>query len=600
MHMKQENMKKDCNIEVCRHSLAHVMMQALEKLYGAIPGVGPAIADGFYHDFDADYHVKEEDLPAIEAEMKKIIKENLAIKKKMMPIAAGIKFLQEKKYQYTAELAKNLKADGEKEISFYEQARPTETGGERDFINMCKGPHIASTGEINPDGFKLIKIAGAYWKGSEKNKMIQRIYGVAFASKKELDEHLAMLAEAEQRDHRKIGREQEIFFIDDMVGKGLPMWLPNGTIIKDEVEKFAKEMENKYGYQRVSTPHLAKKELYLPSGHLPYYEHDMYPAMEMDDGTYYLKGMNCPHHHLIYKVKPRSYRELPVRLAEYGTVYRNELSGTLAGLLRVRSLQMNDAHIYCTKDQIEEEFRKVLHLNLFYFKVFGFKDYWFRLSKWDSKRGDKYIDEPKNWQYSEKILKEVLDELKVKYVEADDEAAFYGPKIDVQFKSVIGREESMSTVQLDFAAKTRFKLIYTDEHGKDNNEVFVIHRAPLSVHERFMAFLIEHYAGVWPLWLAPVQVKLVAVGEKHVSHCEKLATELREHSIRVEIDASDETVGNKIRKAVAEKVPYMLVIGDKEIGSEMLMVRDRGSKDTRAISKQNFIDELEEKIKNKL
>src|SRR3989339_1899980 len=511
MHMKQENMKKDCNIEVCRHSLAHVMMQALEKLYGAIPGVGPAIADGFYHDFDADYHVKEEDLPAIEAEMKKIIKENLAIKKKMMPIAAGIKFLQEKKYQYTAELAKNLKADGEKEISFYEQARPTETGGERDFINMCKGPHIASTGEINPDGFKLIKIAGAYWKGSEKNKMIQRIYGVAFASKKELDEHLAMLAEAEQRDHRKIGREQEIFFIDDMVGKGLPMWLPNGTIIKDEIEKFAKEMENKYGYSRVSTPHVAKKELYLTSGHLPYYEYDMYPAMEMDDGTYYLKAMNCPHHHLIYKSKPRSYRDLPLRLAEYGTVYRNELSGTLAGLLRVRMLSMNDAHIYCRADQIAEEFSNVIQLIQEYYAIFGLKDYWFRLSKWNSKNRKKYISEPKNWEYTEAAIRKVLKRLKVKFVEADDEAAFYGPKVDVQYRAVTGREETMSTIQLDFAAKTKFQLSYADKDGTDNGEVYVIHRAPLSTHERLMAFLIEHFAGKFPLWLSPAQVRILTI-----------------------------------------------------------------------------------------
>jgi len=578
------------NLEAMRHSLAHVLMQALEKLYGAIPGVGPAIENGLYHDFDSEYQVTEADLPKIEGEMKKIIKENLAIQKEMMPIAEGIKFLKKKGYKYTAELAKDLKDEGEAEVSFYRQG---------DFVNMCKGPHLKSTGEINPDTFKLTKIAGAYWKGSEKNKMIQRIYGVAFATKKELDDYLAMLVEAERRDHRKIGREQEIFYIDEMVGKGLPMWLPKGTIIKDEIEKFAKEMESRYGYQRVSTPHLAKKELYLTSGHLPYYEHDMYPAMEMDDGTYYLKGMNCPHHHLIYKSKPRSYRELPVRLAEYGTVYRNELSGTLAGLLRVRSLQMNDAHIYCRKDQIKDEIKKVLELILYYFRVFGFTNYWFRLSKWDPKRGDKYIDEPKNWRYAEKILKEVLDELKVQYVEADDEAAFYGPKIDVQFKSVIGREESMSTVQLDFAAKKRFQLVYTDEKGQDNNEVFVIHRAPLSVHERFMAFLIEHYAGIWPLWLAPAQVKLVAVGEKHISHCEQLADELRGYNIRVEVDASNETVGNKIRKAIEEKVPYILVIGDKEINSDKLSVRERGSKEAREMLKSEFIAEVVEKIKSK-
>ncbi|OGF18510.1 threonine--tRNA ligase [Candidatus Falkowbacteria bacterium RIFCSPLOWO2_02_FULL_45_15] len=578
------------SLEAMRHSLAHVLMQALERLYDAIPGVGPAIDNGFYHDFDANHQAAEEDLPTIEAEMKKIIKAKLAITKKVMPIAAGIKLLRAKKYRYTLALAQDLKTAGATEISFYEQG---------DFINMCKGPHVSSTGDINAAAFKLTKVAGAYWKGDEKNKMIQRIYGVAFASKKALDEHLAMLAEAAKRDHRKIGQEQEIFYIDELVGKGLPIWLPNGTIIKDEIEKFAKEMENKYGYSRVSTPHVAKKELYLTSGHLPYYEYDMYPAMEMDDGTYYLKAMNCPHHHLIYKSKPRSYRDLPVRLAEYGTVYRNELSGTLAGLLRVRSLQMNDAHIYCRPDQLQQEIKSVLELILYYFKVFGFKKYRFRLSKWDPKRGDKYIAEPANWEFAERILREALRESKVEFTEAEDEAAFYGPKIDVQFTSIIGREETMSTIQLDFAAKSRFNLTYVDKKGKDNNEVFVIHRAPLSIHERLMAFLIEHYAGNWPVWLAPAQVKLVAVGEKHVSHCEQLAVELRTHNIRAEVDASDETVGNKIRKAVAEKVPYMLVIGDKETNSSQLSVRERGSKETRNIEKGKFIEEVLEKVRSK-
>ncbi|OGF18718.1 threonine--tRNA ligase [Candidatus Falkowbacteria bacterium RIFCSPLOWO2_12_FULL_45_10] len=578
------------SLEAMRHSLAHVLMQALERLYDAIPGVGPAIDNGFYHDFDANHQAAEEDLPTIEAEMKKIIKAKLAITKKVMPIAAGIKLLRAKKYRYTLALAQDLKTAGATEISFYEQG---------DFINMCKGPHVSSTGDINAAAFKLTKVAGAYWKGDEKNKMIQRIYGVAFASKKALDEHLAMLAEAAKRDHRKIGQEQEIFYIDELVGKGLPIWLPNGTIIKDEIEKFAKEMENKYGYSRVSTPHVAKKELYLTSGHLPYYEYDMYPAMEMDDGTYYLKAMNCPHHHLIYKSKPRSYRDLPVRLAEYGTVYRNELSGTLAGLLRVRSLQMNDAHIYCRPDQLQQEIKSLLELILYYFKVFGFKKYRFRLSKWDPKRGDKYIAEPANWEFAERILREALRESKVEFTEAEDEAAFYGPKIDVQFTSIIGREETMSTIQLDFAAKSRFNLTYVDKKGKDNNEVFVIHRAPLSIHERLMAFLIEHYAGNWPVWLAPAQVKLVAVGEKHVSHCEQLAVELRTHNIRAEVDASDETVGNKIRKAAAEKVPYMLVIGDKETNSSQLSVRERGSKETRNIEKGKFIEEVLEKVRSK-
>lgn len=578
------------NLEAARHTLSHVSMQAIARLYNAIPGVGPALENGFYHDFSAERTITEEDLPAITAEIQKIIAEDLPVEKKVLPIDEGIALLQDKGYKYTVELAEDLKAAGETEISFYEQG---------EFINMCKGPHLERTGQLNPEAFALTRLAGAYWKGDEKNPMIQRLYGVAFETKKELDEHLAMLEEAAKRDHRRIGKEQELFYIDEMVGKGLPMWLPNGTLIKDEIEQFAKETEYRYGYQRVSTPHLAKKELFLMSGHLPYYEEDMYPVMKMDDGDYYLKAMNCPHHHRIYLSRPRSYRELPLRLAEYGTVYRNERSGTLAGLLRVRSLQMNDAHIYCRKDQIKEEIRNVLEMVKYYFGVFGFDDYWFRLSKWDPKREGKYINEPENWEYTEAILRELLTEMDLPFVEMEDEAAFYGPKIDVQFKSVIGREETMSTIQLDFAAKGRFGLSYTDETSEANNEVFVIHRAPLSVHERFMAFLIEHYAGAWPVWLAPAQVKLVAVSEKHIDHCRALAGEFRTAGMRVAIDESNETVGNKIRKAANEKVPYMLVIGDKEMASTALNVRDRGSRETREIGKEDFVAEVKEKVEKR-
>ncbi len=429
--------------------------------------------------------------------------------------------------------------------------------------------------------------------------MLTRIYGVSFPTQAEVDEYLRLLEEAKKRDHRKIGQEQELFFMDDMIGKGLTMWLPNGTIIRDEIERLAVEMEKKGGYVRVVTPHLAKEELFVTSGHLPYYKDSMYPPLVMDDGTYYLKAMNCPHHHRIFLHGKRSYRELPLRLAEYGTVYRNELSGTLAGLLRVRCLAMNDAHIYCRREGIKEEFKSVMEMVMTYFRIFGLKDYWFRLSRWSPDHLDKYINEPENWEYSETVLREVLQEMNVPFVEAIDEAAFYGPKVDVQFKSVIGREETMSTIQLDFAAKKRFGLTYTDETGKDNNEVFVIHRAPLSTHERFLAFLIEHYAGVWPVWLAPVQVQIAPVSEKHLEGAKAMAEEFRNAGIRVVVDEADETVGKKVRKAVQQKIPYIIVVGDKELGGGDLAVRMRGEEKATMISREQFLSRVESEIRNR-
>ncbi|MCI0620009.1 threonine--tRNA ligase, partial [Candidatus Wolfebacteria bacterium] len=370
------------------------------------------------------------------------------------------------------------------------------------------------------------------------------------------------------------------------VGKGLVMWLPRGTIIRNEIEKLAVEMEDAGGYVRVVTPHIAKEELYLTSGHLPYYKDSMYPPMEMDDGTYYLRAMNCPHHHRIYLHKPHSYRDLPIRIAEYGTVYRNELSGTLAGLLRVRGLAMNDAHIYCRKDQIQDEFRSVMKLVMGYFKIFGLTDYSFRLSKWDPAHTEKYINEPENWEYTQSALRDCLNEMKVPFTEAENEAAFYGPKVDVQFKSVIGREESMSTIQLDFSAKERFGLSYIDKNGRENNEVFVIHRAPLATHERFLAFLIEHTGGVFPLWLSPVQVKALSIGEGHIAFAREVAEQLRAARIRAELDDSNETLGTKIRNWKLEKVPYALVVGDEEIKSREVTVEKRdGGKEKLSVEK---------------
>ncbi|MFW0862466.1 MAG: threonine--tRNA ligase [Candidatus Komeilibacteria bacterium] len=598
-------MSKD-NLEILRHSAAHLMAAAIQKLYPEAKfGVGPVIENGFYYDVEIpNVSLSENDLPKIMKQMKRMIKDNIEFKKEELSIEDAIKLFEKLKQPYKVELLKDLKEKGTTKMDDSEaEVMPDESSiitiyktGE--FTDLCRGPHVDSTKELKI-AFSLDRLAGAYWRGSEKNPMLTRIYGLVFAKDSELEDYLAMMEEAKQRDHRKLGKELELFHIDEMVGKGLPLWLPKGTIIKDEIEKYAKEMENKYNYVRVTTPHLAKKELFETSGHLPYYKDDMYPAMEMDDGTYYLKAMNCPHHHIIYRSKPHSYRELPLRLAEYGTVYRNELSGTLAGLLRVRMLSMNDAHIYCRKDQIKDEFKNVLALNMEVFEKFNLGDYWFRLSKWSPDHLEKYINEPDNWKYSESIIKEVLDEMKVKYTEVEDEAAFYGPKLDVQFKSIIGREETMSTIQLDFAAKSRFELKYIDQEGKENNEVFVIHRAPLSTHERFLAFLLEKYAGIFPTWLSPVQIALLPVGADHKDYCHTLAAKFKEQGFRVEVDDANETIGNKIRKAVGQKIPYMLVIGDKEMNSDKLNVRLRGTDDLLQITEEEFITRVKEEITNR-
>lgn len=592
----------DKNIETTRHSCAHLVAAAVLRLYPKAKfGVGPAIENGFYYDIDFGAPVGEADLIKIEETAKEMAKEKLAFEKSEMSLDEAIEFFKKSGQTFKVELLNDLKTKGttkvdDEEEDFADNGKATlYTLG--DFVDLCRGPHLKTTKDIG--AFKLTKLAGAYWRGKNENPQLTRVYGVCFAKQKELDDYLVLLAEAEKRDHRKIGAEQELFFIDEMVGKGLAMWQPNGTIIKSEIEKLAVEKERAAGYARVSTPHLAKEELFLTSGHLPYYKDSMYPPMEMDDGVYYLKAMNCPHHHRVYGHSPRSYRDLPVRFAEYGTLYRNELSGTLAGLLRVRGLTMNDAHIYCRKDQIKQEFRGVLDLTVGYYKLFGLNDYWFRLSKWSPKHLEKYINEPENWQYAEEVIRQVLVEAGVKFTEVEDEAAFYGPKVDVQFKSVIGREESISTIQLDFAAKKRFNLCYKDETGKENNEVFVIHRSPLSTHERFTAFLIEHYAGIWPVWLAPVQAMLIPVSEKHAQGAEKIRQELFDLGLRVEIDADNETLGNRVRKAAGRKIPYIIVVGDKELSGEDWMIRVRNQEKQEKMSQADFIARILGEVKDR-
>ncbi len=564
------------DIDRIRHSTAHVLAQAVRGLFPGVKlGIGPVIENGFYYDFD-NIEVTEEDIPKIEERMNKIINEKQVFKKAKKNRKESQKILKGQKYKL--ELLKELK---DNEITFYQNG---------DFIDLCKGPHVNSTGEIK--AFKITHLAGAYWKGDSSNKMLTRVYGVAFQTPKELKKYLVMREEAEKRNHIKLGRELEIFMISEIAGKGLPLWLPKGNIIKEEIEQLAKETEKTHGYVRVTTPHLAKKELFEKSGHLPYYADSMYPEMKMDDGSYYLKAMNCPHHHLIYNHKLRSYRELPLRIAEYGTCYRNELSGTLAGLLRVRMLNMNDAHIYCTKDQIEKEIESLIKMVEKYYKLFGLKDYWYRLSKGDSRNKKKYIDEPENWRVSEKAIRNVLKKLKVKFEEVEDEAAFYGPKIDIQFTAVSGREESMSTIQLDFAAKSRFNLKYQDQNGKENNEVFVIHRAPLSVHERFMAFLIEQYAGHFPLWLAPEQIRIVTITDKNVKYAKELAKELKSYNIRVEVDDRSERIPKKVRDAQVDKIPILVTVGDKEVSNKTVAIRTSDGKVKFGLNKNKFIEKI--------
>ncbi len=577
------------HLDNLRHSCAHLLAAAVIKLWpNAKRTIGPAIENGFYFDFDfGDVKISDADLPKIEKEMSTILQSWKSFERHELSADDAKKEYRGNEFKH--ELIDEFSGKGET-LTFYKSG---------DYWDLCRGGHCEHPSK-ELRHFKLLSVAGAYWRGDEKNKMLTRIYGTCFPTKEELEKYLWQLEEAKKRDHRKLGKELELFFIDEVVGKGLVMWLPKGTIIRNLIEDLAKKMEEEAGYVRVVTPHIAKEELFVTSGHLPYYKDSMYPPMVMDDGTYYLKAMNCPHHHRIFLHGIRSYRELPLRLAEYGTCYRNELSGTLSGLLRVRAMAMNDAHIYCRKDQIKEEFAGVLTLTIDYFKLFGLKDYWFRLSKWDPKHTEKYFNEPENWEYAEQVLREVLVEMNLPFKEAENEAAFYGPKVDAQFRSVIGKEETMSTIQLDFAAKKRFNLTYIDEKGQPNNDVFVIHRAPLSVHERFLAFLIEQYAGKFPLWLAPVQVELLPVSDNQIDKAYQVEKVLKRKGIRAHINNQQLTLGKKIRIATLQKVPYMGIIGQKEVeASELsLSVRTREGIDSGMQSVELFSSTLIQTIEN--
>ncbi|HBA52615.1 TPA: threonine--tRNA ligase [Candidatus Azambacteria bacterium] len=592
-------------LETIRHSYAHVLAAAIQRLFpDARFGVGPVIENGFYYDILLPKAIGGEDLPKIEQEMKRIIKQNLKFEREETGIDEAIAFFQKTNQPFKVELLKDLKTKGTTAMSEEEQktigkevktVSIYKTGG---FVDLCRGPHVASTKELPADAFKLTKIAGAYWRGSEKNPMLTRIYGAGFIAKKDLDKYLWQQEEIKKRDHRVLGEKLKLFTFAEEVGPGLPLWLPNGTILRDEIENYAKEIEKKWGYRRVATPHIAKETLYRMSGHIPYYAESMFPPMKLDDGNYYLKAMNCPHTHMIYKSEPKSYRDLPLRLAEYGTVYRYELSGTLAGLLRTRGFTQNDAHIYCREDQVEAEFLKVMKLHEFWYKkVFGIKDFYMRLSL-PAKDKAKYADIPEGWKKSVEMIRRSMQSSKLPFVEAEGEAAFYGPKVDFQIKSIVGREETASTNQLDFLAAQRFNLNYRDKDGEDK-PVYVIHRAPLGSHERFIAFLIEHFAGAFPLWLAPVQAWILPIGKAHKKYGARIAKELLAVDIRAELKDQNETVGKKIREGENQKIPYLLIVGDKEMKNESVAVRKRAKGDLGAVKFKKFLARIKEEIVKK-
>jgi threonyl-tRNA synthetase len=569
------------------HSTAHLMAQSVKELFpDAKVTIGPTIENGFFYDFDVDIPFSDEVLAKIQQKMKELAKSGQDIVRQEMSAADAVKMFAEMGEPYKVEIIGEI--DPDEVISTYTQ---------NDFTDLCRGPHVSNTKKIKY--FKLLSTSGAYWRGDENNKMLQRIYGTVFASKDALKTHLYNLEEAKKRDHRKLGKELQLFTFDEEVGPGLPLWLPNGAVMIEELEQLAKETERKAGYDQVRTPHLTKGSLYEKSGQLEHYKESMYPAMDIDGTEYYVKPMNCPHHHKIYSAIPKSYRDLPVRLSEYGTCYRYEKSGQLFGLMRVRSLQMNDAHIYCTKEQFKQEFLAVCNLYLKYFKIFGIEKYVMRLSLHDQEGlGKKYVNEPELWLETEQWVREALLEGDMDFIEVTGEAAFYGPKIDVQVWSAIGKEFTLATNQVDFAIPQKFNLTYTDEQGKDQTPL-CIHRAPLGTHERFIGFLIEHFGGNFPLWLAPIQVAVLPVSDKNLDYANKISEDLKSAGIRVKLNDRADKIGAKIRQAELEKINVMLVVGEKEATNDTVSVRRRFEGDSGVQSTSSLINQLVEEIKQR-
>ena len=578
-----------------RHSLSHMLAMSIKDyMPKAKLAIGPVIDDGFYYDLDTNGEkFSEDDLQKLEEKMREYVKKDLKFEKRELSIDEAIAKEKKRNEDYKVELIEDLAKEGEKEVTYYKVG---------DFDDLCRGPHVESTKEIDPQAFKLNKVAGAYWRGDEKRQMLTRIYGLAFKNKKELKQYLNLLEEAKKRDHRKLGKELNLFVFSETVGKGLPMLTAKGATIRRELENFIVKEEIQRGYDHVITPDLAKLDLYKKSGHYPYYKDSMYAPINIDDEEFMLRPMACPHHFELYLSEPKSYKDLPMRIAELAKLYRYEQSGELSGLMRVRGFCLADSHIICAdRSQAQEEVSKVLDLIdrvCEVLKIEKNKDYWFRLSLGDRNEPKKYHKDDKSWDEAEESLREVLKQRNTKFEEAEAEAAFYGPKIDIQMKNVLGKEETAFTVQWDFVMPERFNLVYTDKEGKEQRAL-VIHRSSIGALERIMAFLIEFYSGNFPLWLAPVQVKLISVGENHREYTEKLATKFKAEEIRVEADISEETVGNKIRKSVSDKIPYILVIGDKEMEGDALSIRKRGERDTTNMKEDEFINLLKKDIKEK-
>ena len=594
--MKPDKGSKLYNI---RHSLAHMLAQAVLDMFpDAKLGTGPVTDDGFYYDFELPRTLIPEDLPLLEKRMMKYCSQGQNFVRRDEPIKESIAFLEKIKQPFKIDLVnKFVEQQGIKQVSFYENFISQKENPV--FVDLCEGGHVENTREIDPKSFKLTQISSAYWQADEKNASMQRIYGISFETAKELQDFEKMQEEAKKRDHRKLGQELELFTFDDRVGPGLPLWMPNGTVMVEEIEKLAKERETAGGYKRVKTPHLAKEALYLTSGHLPYYAGSMFPPMDLDNEKYYLKAMNCPHHHLIYGIRPRSYKELPLRLAEYGTCYRYEDSGALFGLMRVRSLSMNDAHIYCTPEQFKSEFLAVIDMYKYYFELFGIEKFVMRLSKHSKEGlGKKYVDEPELWIQTEAQVRECMEESGVPFVEVEDEAAFYGPKIDVQIWSVIGREFTLATNQLDFSVPKKFDLRYIDQDGQQKTPL-CIHRAPLSTHERLIGFLVEHFGGNFPTWLAPTQVHVLPVAEAHRDYAIQVVEMLREKDVRVELAEPSDTLGKRIRNAEKLRIPYMIVVGDDEVKANSINVRSHKTKTQKDYKLDTFVKKVAKEIKER-
>ena len=596
MSQQVQEKYEESNLYKIRHSAAHVMAQAVLEMFpdGKI-SIGPPVENGFYYDFDLPRNLTPEDLEQIEKRMRQIVQGKHEFKKKVVSAEEAREIFKDQPYKI--ELIDGLEKGGFDEYGNPLQEKPEISIYQQDsFVDLCRGPHVQSTKEIKQDAFKLMSIAGAYWRGDENNKMLQRIYGTAWENAQQLKDHLWQLEEAKKRDHRKLGKDLEIFIFDDEVGPGLPLWLPNGGIMIDELEKLAKEMEDKAGYLRVRTPNLSKEDLFVHSGHLPYYAESMYPPMELEGVKYYVKPMNCPMHHKIFGSKGRSYRDMPIRLAEYGTCYRYEKSGELFGLMRVRSLQMNDAHMYVTEDQFEQEFLGVINLYLQYFELFGIDKYVMRFSLHSkSGLGKKYVDNERLWLKTEEMVRRAMINGKVPFVEVEDEAAFYGPKIDVQIWSAIGREFTLATNQVDFAQPARFDLKYTNKEGHEEMPL-CIHRAPLGTHERMIGFLIEHYAGNFPVWLSPEQVRVIPITDGQNEYAHGIVSQLRESGIRAQADISAQRMNAKIRQAQLMKVPYMLVVGENEMKAEQVSLRVRDGSQQNNIPLSEFVARARDRI----